>query len=185
MQNNPWTIQNKRHVYSNAWIEVNEHQVTNPKGKPGIYGTVSFKNLALGIIPVDDSGFTWLVGQWRFPLNAYSWEIPEGGGPLNIDPLKSAKRELKEETGLTAQTWTELSRLHTSNSVCDELGILYLACNLEIGQAEPEDSELLQIKKLHLNDAVEMVMNGEITDSLSQIGILKAKIWYDNKVNTQ
>ena len=185
MTKNPWVVKGTEKKYKNAWIEVNEFNVINPSGKPGIYGTVSFNNLAIGIIPLDTNGFTWLVGQWRFPLDAYSWEIPEGGGPLHQDPLTSAKRELKEETGLIAHSWTELSRLHTSNSVCDELGILYLAHTLEYGTAEPEETELLDIKKVHLNDAFEMVMKGEITDSLSQIGILKAKIWYDNKINTR
>ena len=176
---NPWKVTHKKKVYENPWITVTDYQVLNPSGLPGQYGTVSFKNIAIGIIPIDTTGCTWLVGQWRFPLNAYSWEIPEGGGALDADPLLSAQRELKEETGLTAHRWLELSRLHTSNSVCDELGILYLATDLEMGIPEPESSELLQIQKIPLLTAVSMVMEGRITDSLSQIGLLKAKAWYD------
>ena len=108
-----------------------------------------------------------------------SWQFPQGGIDDGEDVKTAALRELKEETGLTAHRWLELSRLHTSNSVCDELGILYLATDLEMGIPEPESSELLQIQKIPLLTAVSMVMEGRITDSLSQIGLLKAKAWYD------
>jgi ADP-ribose pyrophosphatase len=107
-QHNPWTILSEREVYDNNWISVNEYDVLNPAGGKGIYGKVHFKNTAIGVIPLDDDLNTYLVGQYRFPLNRYSWEIPEGGGPLNSDTLTSAKRELKEETGLVAEAWTKL-----------------------------------------------------------------------------
>lgn len=121
---NPWLTKRTDLKYANPWITVEENQVINPSGKPGIYGVVHFKNLAIGIVPVDEEGYTWLVGQYRYPLNEYTWEIPEGGGPIGIDPLKSAQRELREETGLLAERWTYLSRIHTSNSVCNEEGHL-------------------------------------------------------------
>jgi 8-oxo-dGTP pyrophosphatase MutT (NUDIX family) len=173
-EENPWKTLSTKQVYDNPWINVREDQVINPSGGSGIYGVVSFKNKAIGIIPVDEKGYTWLVGQYRYTLNEYSWEIPEGGGPLATDPLESAKRELKEETGLTAAKWTYLGRIHTSNSVTDEEGFLYLAEELTDGESEPEETEKLEVRKVHLSEAVKMVMSGEITDSLTIAGIMKA-----------
>lgn len=146
-EGNSWVSLSSEIKYDNPWIELSEYQVLNPSGNKGIYGVVRFKNLAIGVLPLDDDLNTWLVGQWRFPLKEYSWEIPEGGGPLGIDPLDSAKRELKEETGLIAKKYTELGRIHTSNSVCDESGILYLAQDLELTESEPEENEDLVVKK--------------------------------------
>lgn len=173
-QSNPWKTLSTKNVYDNPWINVREDKVINPSGNNGIYGVVSFKNKAIGIVPVDKEGFTYLVGQFRYTLNEYSWEIPEGGGPIGIEPLESAKRELKEETGFTAKKWTNLGRLHTSNSVTDEEGFIFLAEELMDGESEPEETEKLEVKKVHLKEAVEMVMKGEITDSLAIIGIMKA-----------
>lgn len=152
-----------------------EDEVLNPKGGQGIYGTVQFKNLAIGIIPLDENQNTWLVGQYRYPLDEYSWEIPMGGGPLNIDPLESAKRELKEETGLSAKSWKKFIKIHTSNSVTNEVGYGYLATDLTEGETEFEDSEDLVIKKIPFQEAYEMCLDGAITDSLSLAAILKAK----------
>src|ERR1700757_758785 len=98
---NPWTILGEKKVYDNKWIGITEYDVINPNGGKGIYGKVHFKNLAIGILPLDEELNTWLVGQYRFTLNAFSWEIPEGGGAAE-DPLGSASRELLEETGLVA-----------------------------------------------------------------------------------
>jgi 8-oxo-dGTP pyrophosphatase MutT (NUDIX family) len=159
--------------YSNPWIEVQHHEVINPSGGKGIYGQVNFKNIAIGIVPVDNQGNTYLVGQYRFPLEEYSWEIPEGGCPIGEDILDAAKRELLEETGFTAQKWTLISKIHTSNSVCNEVGFIFLAEELLEGQAEPEETEDLIIKKVSLTEAVELVMNNQITDSISIAGILK------------
>jgi 8-oxo-dGTP pyrophosphatase MutT (NUDIX family) len=145
----------------------------NPSGGEGIYGQVNFKNIAVGVVPVDVDGNTYLVGQFRFPLEEYSWEIPEGGCPIGEDVLEAAKRELLEETGLMAQNWTMISRIHTSNSVCNEVGFIFLAENLTQGDAEPEETEDLKIKKLTLKAAVELVMNNQITDSISIAGLLK------------
>jgi len=173
MIENPWKKLSKKLIYENPWIRLEEHQVLNPAGNNGIYGTVHFKNLAIGIIPIDAEGYSYLVGQYRFPLDEYSWEIPEGGGNHNIPPLESAKRELLEETGIKASSWQEIQRIHTSNSVSDELGIIYLATDLEFGEAQPEEDEVLQLKRVHWKEMLEMVLNGEITDSLSVAGILK------------
>lgn len=172
---NSWITINSDVKYENPWIKVTQHNVTNPSGKPGIYGVVHFKNLAIGVLPLDKDHNTWLVGQWRYPLNEYSWEIPEGGGPHHLQPIDSAKRELKEETGLVAATYTELCRMNTSNSVCDELAIIYLATDLSQAEAEPEETEDLKIKKLPFEEAYQMVMRGEIKDSLSMVAILKTK----------
>lgn len=175
-EKNPWVTVESRKIYENNWIGLTEHQVINPSGGPGIYGEVHFKNLAIGILPLDENRNTWLVGQYRFPLNAYSWEIPEGGGPLGLPPLDSAKRELLEETGLIAANWTELQRMHLSNSVSNELAIIYIATDLTIGIAEPEETEELVVKKVSFDEAYAMVMDGRITDSMSVAAILKAKI---------
>lgn len=148
----------------------------NPSGNPGIYGKVHFKNRAIGVIPLDAEMNTYLVGQYRFVLNAYSWEMPEGGGPLDEEPLEAAKRELLEETGLKAGEWTELLRMHLSNSVSDELSIVYLARVLEQFEPEPEDTEQLIIQKVPFGEVYQMVCDGEITDSMTVAAILKVKL---------
>ncbi len=173
MEQNPWKTKEIKKIYENPWIKVEEHEVLNAAGNPGIYGKVHFKNKALGIIPIDSEGNTWLVGQYRYPLDQYSWEIPMGGGPLELDVLESAKRELKEETGITAKKWTEIVRIHTSNSVTDEEGFVYLAEELTEGQTEFDETEVLSIKKMPFQEAVKMVLKGEITDGISIAGILK------------
>jgi ADP-ribose pyrophosphatase len=177
---NPWTTNSSEEIYENAWIKLTEHQVLNPSGGEGIYGVVHFKNLAIGILPLDQEYNTWLVGQYRYPLNAYSWEIPAGGGAFNEEPMDSAKRELMEETGLTGNNWSELMRMHLSNSVSDELAIIYLAKDLIPGISEPEETEELIIRKLPFQEAYQMVMNGEITDSMSVASILKLHILIQN-----
>ena len=176
MHKNPWTIISSSTVYDNNWINVVEHKVINPAGGDGVYGKVHFKNLAIGVVALDDDGNIYLVGQYRFTLDAYSWEIPEGGSPLGVDPLDSAKRELKEETGIIARDWKKLLDIHLSNSVSDEKGYIYLATGLEFSEAEPEETEELQVQKIALEQAYQMVLDGTITDSLSVAGILRTKI---------
>ncbi len=151
-------------------------EVVNPSGGDGIYGVVHFKNTAIGIVPLDDAGYTWLVGQYRYTLDRYSWEIPEGGCPLGTSLLASAQRELLEETGMTADRWTPLLEMHLSNSVSDEYGVAYLAQGLHFGIAEPEETEDLRLRKLPLREAVEMVLRGDITDALSMAALLKVHI---------
>ncbi len=175
-EENPWQTLSSEEKYSNNWISVTEHQVINPSGGKGIYGEVHFKNIAIGVLPLDEQGYTWLVGQYRYPLKAYSWEIPEGGCPEGTDPELSAKRELLEETGLIPSKLIEIQRMHLSNSVSDELAIIYLAKELTQGQAAPEETEDLQLLKLPFEKAYQMVLNGEITDSMSVAAILKVHI---------
>jgi len=171
---NPWTTLSSREVYDNNWIQIEEHQVINPAGGKGIYGKIHFKNKAIGIIALDENNNTWLVGQWRYPLNQWSWEIPEGGGPIHVDVLESAKRELKEETGIKANRWTMIQRMYLSNSVSDEECFLFLAEDLTQGESELEDTEAdMKVWKLPFDDALTMVLDGKITDSLSVMAILK------------
>ena len=175
IQKNPWTILSSEEKYDNPWIRVTEYQVLNPAGKPGIYGKVHYKYQAVGVVPYED-GHIWMVGQYRFTLNQYSWELPEGGGDPKEGSLKAAQRELKEETGLEAAHYETLFELHTSNSVTDEWGIVYLATGLNKGEAQPEDTEELQVKKISLEQAFEEVEAGRITDSLTVAAIYKMMV---------
>ena len=174
-ENNPWKTISQKTAYENAWIRVEHHDVLNPAGNPGIYGKVHYKNTAISIVALDDAGFTYLVGQYRYTLNAYSWEIPEGGCSIESSEsiLEAAKRELLEETGLVATEWTELGEVYLSNSVSDEKALMYLAQNLSQHQACPEETEQLKIRKIPLKDAIEMAQNGTITDALSVLTLLK------------
>ncbi len=171
---NPWRLRGSRAVYVNPWISVREDHVLRPDGQPGIYGVVQFQNYALGIVPVTDTGETVLVGQWRYPLGTYSWEIPEGGGPLSRPLLESAQRELAEETGIRAETWTDLGPVHLSNSVTDEVGAVFLAQKLHFGPAHPEGDEVLAVRRLPLTEAWQMALDGRITDGMSIVGLARA-----------
>ena len=171
---NKWKTLSTEDVYDNAWIKLEEHQVINPGGGRGIYGKVHFKNTAIGVIALDKDDNIWLVGQHRYPLNEWSWEIPEGGGPKGTEVLASAKRELKEETGLVAEKWTIIQRAHLSNSVSYEEGFIFLAEELTAGDMEREDTEAdMKVWKLPFKDALQLVLDGKITDGLSVMGILK------------
>jgi 8-oxo-dGTP pyrophosphatase MutT (NUDIX family) len=180
-ETNPWKIIAEKSVYENPWIGLTEFDVINPSGGKGIYGKVHFKNIAVGIVPFDEEMNTYLVGQYRFTINSYAWEIVEGGCPVGTDPLLSAQRELQEETGLTAKSWIRLLDTHLSNSVSDEAGIVYIARDLSQHEARPEETEKLAVKKVSFGEVYQMVMNGEITDSLSVMAILKIKLLQLNK----
>lgn len=168
-----WKKLSSRTVFENSWMRVLEDHVINPGGGENQYGHVQFKNLAVAIIPVDEDGNTWLVGQDRYTLNSYSWELPMGGAPKDEEPLAAAKRELREETGLTAERWSELIRLHTSNSITDESAIVFVAEVLTEGDTAFEETEDLSVRKLALADAVAMVNAGEITDAISVAALLR------------
>ena len=157
-------------------MRVTEYDVINPSGGKGIYGKVHFKNTGIGIVPLDEELNTYIVGQFRFTLNQYSWEIPEGGCPPGTLPLDTAKRELLEETGLVAKEWTHLFDMHLTNSIADEFGKVYLARQLEQRTAMPEETEQIVVKKLPFEEVYRMVENGQITDSLSMAAIFKIKL---------
>jgi 8-oxo-dGTP pyrophosphatase MutT (NUDIX family) len=167
-----WKKITSRVVFDNDWITVHEERVINPGGGENDYGRVHFKNKAIAIVPLDDAGNTWLVGQDRYTLGAYSWELPMGGATYDEDPLAAAKRELKEETGLTAQHWKEVMRLHLSNSVTDEEGYVFVARDLKEGESAFDETEDLQIRRLPFKDALTMVRQGEITDAMSVAALL-------------
>ncbi|MFM8587749.1 MAG: NUDIX domain-containing protein [Bacteroidota bacterium] len=162
--------------YDNPWIKVTEDQVLNPAGNPGIYAKVHFKNLAIGIVPVDSNGYIYFVRQFRYVLNSYSLEIPEGGGPLDIDPLETAKKELKEKTGFSADRWTPILDMHLSNSVSDERSIVYLAEDLTEGMPEPDDTEVFTIHRHHIDEVLQMIDMKEITDAITIAAIFKVKL---------
>ena len=177
-EENPWQTLSTNIVYENSWIKVEHNEVINAGGNNGIYGKVHFKNLAVGIVVLDENLNTYLVGQYRYPLNQYSWEIPEGGSLLELNPLDSAKRELKEETGISANKWTKLFEMHLSNSVSDEKAIIYLAQHLEYSDAEPEDSEDLKTTKMPFSTFMDWVLEGKVTDSMS----VAAALWVDRLI---
>lgn len=169
---NPWKTLGSSLVYENPWISVREDRVIRPDGDPGIYGVVHYKHSAVGVLPVDDQGRIWMVGQYRYPLDQYSWEIPEGGGHAGEDPEDAARRELREETGLTADQLELISTSHLSNSVSDEVAYLYRATGLVSGESQPEGTERLEVRRVDWEEVLAMLRRREITDSMTVIALL-------------
>src|ERR687896_2156667 len=174
---NPWRTVSSRQVYENPWISVREDQVIRPDGEPGIYGVVHYKNIAVGVLPVEDD-HVYLVGQYRYPLGQYSWEIPEGGCPEGEEPLRAAQRELREETGLEARRWEILGEAYLSNSVADEYAVWFLATELVPGEVRPEGTERLSVRRVPLREALAMALNGQITDALSLLTLMSYALKY-------
>ncbi|MFT5501218.1 MAG: 8-oxo-dGTP pyrophosphatase MutT (NUDIX family) [Woeseiaceae bacterium] len=168
-----WKTLRSRIIFDNPWMTVVEDRVIDPGGGENDYGHVKFKNRAVAIVPLDKDGNTWLVGQQRYTLGLYSWELPMGGAPLAEDPLAAAKRELKEETGLIANEWRQLMFIHTTNSITNEEGYVFVARDLEQGETEFDESEDLQVRKLPLAEALQMIRQGEITDVISIAALLR------------
>lgn len=171
-----WKTKTSTIAYENPWLKITHEEVITPKGTDGIYGVVHFKNTAIGIVPIDSEGNTWLVKQSRYTLNQYTWEIPEGGCPHGEEPLNAAKRELEEEVGLQANNWTQLMTMHLSNSVTDEFCVVFVARDLFAGKQELESTEDIEYKKLPLTEAIEMVKRGEITDGISVAALLRVAL---------
>jgi 8-oxo-dGTP pyrophosphatase MutT (NUDIX family) len=177
-EQNPWTTLNRQQVYESPWIGVEHHEVLNPAGNPGTYSVVKFKKLAIGIVPLDEHNNTWIVGQYRYPLHTYTWEIPEGGGDLDVDPIESAKRELLEECGIIAGEYLPIQQLQLSNSATDEVAHLFIARNLTFTQAQPEENEQLRIRKVSFDELYKLVKEGYVTDSLTVAAVLKIKLMF-------
>jgi len=173
---NPWRVLSRKIVYENGWIRVEHHEVLNPSGGPGIYGTVHFKNHAIGVVPIDEKGNVILVGQYRYPLSAYSWEIPQGGGQSSATILESAQRELREECGVAASHWLEILGVDLSNSVTDEAGTVFLAWDLSVVPAQPEDTEELRVELVPFWKAIERAKRGEIRDSISLTALFRVAL---------
>lgn len=172
----PWTRRSRAVAYENAWITVLHDDVARPDGSPGIYGVVHFANLAVGAVVLDDDDRVLLVGQHRYTLDSYSWEIPEGGVPAGESAPDGARRELREETGVEAEGWREIARLHLSNSISDEAGILFTAHATSHGVASPEPTEDLAIRWLPFDEALAMTMDGRITDAMTIIGLQRTAL---------
>ena len=178
----PWTRLRRREVYDNPWIRVREDEVLRPDGSPGIYGTVHFKNIAVAVVPIDAQGRVILVGQHRYPFDRYFWELPEGGCPEGREePLDSAKRELREETGFSAARWDYLGTLELSNSCTDEIGHLYLARDLTPGPQHTDADEQLAVKAMDFREAWRMAMEGELTESLTVAALARAAHFLDRE----
>jgi len=173
-----WKKHESKLVYENDWMTVREDHVTNPGGGQNLYGHIQFKNIAVAILPVDEDGNTRLVGQTRYTLGAYTWELPMGGSALHENPLQAAQRELQEETGLSAGHWSELMRLHMSNSITDELGIIFVARDLTEGPSKLEETEDITVRNVAVDEAIQMVKDGDITDALTVAALLRFKCDY-------
>lgn len=173
---NPWTVLSRATKYENDWIRVDHHDVFLPSGRPGVYGMIHFKNQATGVVPIDESGHVILVGQYRLPIRAYSWEIPEGGGSHAVSALESVQRELREECGLAAAGWKEILTMDLSNSVTDERCTAFLAWDLSAAPAQPDETEKLQVARTPFWEAVARVQRGEIRDAMSVASLLRVAL---------
>lgn len=179
-KDNPWKTLSSELKYDNQWISVTEHKVINPAGNNGIYGVLHYKNKATAVIPLDEDNNTWIVGQYRYPLHCYEWEIPEGGSPEGEDPEETANRELEEETGFRASHMQLILEMQLSNSVSDEISYSYVARGLTFIGLSPEETEKLQVRKLPFEEVFQMAMRGEIKDALSVASIFKLKLMMIN-----
>ena len=176
IRSGPWTRRSRRVAYDNPWVTIWHDEVTRPDGAPGIYGVVHFANVAVGIVAVDEQDRVVLVGQHRYALDEFSWEIPEGGVPRSETPLDGARRELREETGLEGAKWREIGRSYLSNSISDEIAIFYLVTGLSPGEASPDGTEALSIQWLPFEEVLSMTLDGRITDALTMLAIQRVAL---------
>ena len=169
----PWGVTSEKRVYDNPWISLTEYQAIAPTGRPALYGKVSFKNRAIGVVPLHADGTVTLVGQNRFPHGNYSWEIPEGGAPLDEDPLDGAKRELAEEVGLLAGDWRQILTMELSNSITDEFCHGFLALDLSPTETAPDETEDLAVIRVPFGEALDAAVSGHMPDSLTVALLLR------------
>jgi 8-oxo-dGTP pyrophosphatase MutT (NUDIX family) len=171
---NPWNVKGVTHAFQNDWFRIDKHDVIRPDGKQGYYGVIRIRRLAVGVLPIDADGGVHLVGQWRFPLGRYSWEMPEGGAEPGEKARDCAERELAEETGLRAGSWTHVLEMDLSNSLTDERAVMFIATGLTPGQAEPDETEVLKHRTAHFMDVLERVADGRIRDAMTVACVLRA-----------
>jgi len=170
----PWTVKSVARPYENNWFVLDSYSVVHPGGAEGTYTVMRPRRLAVGVLPIEPDGTVHLVGQWRFPLKRYSWEMPEGGAEPGEAPLTCAVRELEEETGLRAEKFTPILEMDMSNSLTDEQAVIYLATDLVAGAAQPEATEVLRQRRAHFLDVLARVADGRIRDSLTVAAVLRA-----------
>lgn len=170
----PWTVKSVTRPFDNEWLALDSYKVIRPDGDDGTYTVVRLHRLAVGVLPIEPDGTVHLVGQWRFPLGRYSWEMPEGGAEAHEDPLECAQRELEEETGLMAGRYEQVLKLDMSNSLTDESGVIYLAFELQPGEPKPEATEVLKRRRAHFLDVLDRIADGRITDAMTVAAVLRA-----------
>ena len=170
----PWIVKSVTRAFENDWMAIDTHWVIHPGGAEGTYSVVRPHRLAVGVLPIEPDGFVHLVGQWRFPLGRYSWEMPEGGAEPGEPALECARRELEEETGLTAGSLAPVLEMDMSNSLTDERAVVFLATELKPGRAQPEAVEVLRHRRAHFLDVLARTTDGRIRDSLTVAAVLRA-----------
>jgi 8-oxo-dGTP pyrophosphatase MutT (NUDIX family) len=169
----PWRTLNRTEAHDNPWFAVEVYQAIAPTGAPATYNMQVYKNIAVGVLPLHEDGTVTLVGQWRFPFGTYSWELPEGGSPHGEIPLEGARRELREEAGLTAADWRLVLTMQLSNASSDEVALCYLATGLGPAPHEPDSTEALAIARVPFREALEAAVAGRIQDAMTVAMLLR------------
>ena len=168
-----WRAEPPQRVHDNPYFAVDIYDAVAPTGVAATYWVHHQKNLAVGVVPLHEDGTISLVGQWRFPFGAYSWELPEGGVPEGEAALEGAKRELREEAGLVAAHWTPILTLQSSNASCDELCQVYLATGFTTAPVDPDPTEMLVPARVSFGEALAAVAQGRIQDAMTVAGLLR------------
>ncbi|HJW09170.1 MAG TPA: NUDIX hydrolase [Holophagaceae bacterium] len=170
---NPYKVRERRMIYDSPWIRLREDRFDHRRGTPGRYAVCGFRRTACGVLALDGQDRVVLVGQWRYPLEQYSWELPEGGGEADESPFEAIRRELGEEAGLQAQVWEPLLYFNPSNATTDEETFLFLATGLSVAEGhEPDEHEELMLHHEPFQDCVQRVFSGEIRDGLTVAALL-------------
>jgi 8-oxo-dGTP pyrophosphatase MutT (NUDIX family) len=169
---NPWKTLSSRVAYENTWIRVREDKVIRPDGGPGLYGVIEVRPSA-GVVALNERDEIVLVGQWRYTVNRYSWEIPRGGShPGEDDLLEVGKRELAEEAGVLARDWRKIGTVDNANGVNSDSQTFYLATGLSETETNHDPEEEITVKWRPFAEALEMAMDGRITEVDSVAAIL-------------